>query len=189
MISLKNARIIDGIPSIIKKQPEVQALSYAVEKITDKEIWPRMAKLKIYADIDAAAEEVLDALAQELQVPAYNQNYEINVKRQLIKGTITYWTTAGCAQVVEDLCRTIFGDAEVLEWWSFGGASGTYKVKTTNPTVGATEVEEFKKVAESIKRISQHLISIDLELSVMGNIYAGGFINTGTTEILKEAST
>lgn len=187
MIRLKDARITDGIPSILRKKPEVQALSYAISKIRSKEIWTRISKLQIYANVDVADEEVLDAMAQELQVPAYRQSYAITIKRQLIKDAMPYWTTAGCAKVVEDLCKTIFGDAEVLEWWSFGGAPGTYKVKTTNPAVGAEEVEQFKKVAESIKRLSQHLINIDLELSVTGNLYAAGFINTCTTEILREA--
>lgn len=187
MISLRDARLTDGIPSIIRHQPEVQALSYAIGKISEKEIWTRISKLKIYADVDTAFEDVLDAMAQELQVPAYKQDYEITVKRRLIKDAIPYWTTAGCAQVVEDLCKTIFGDAEVLEWWEFKGTPGTYKVRTTNPAISAEDVEQFKKVAESIKRLSQHLVNIDLELSVTGCLYAGGFINTGTIEILKEA--
>lgn len=186
MIKLQDVVLLDGLPKIIRERPEVMALSSAVERVQRSEIWPRIAKLKIYPDIDAASENVLDALAQELQVPAYREDYDITVKRQLVKSAIPFWVTAGSAQVVEDLCKTIFGDAEVVEWWTSGSAVGTYKVRTTNPGINSENIAEFEKVAESVKRLSQHLVSIDLELSVSGEIHVGGFVMTGTTSTIKE---
>lgn len=187
MIKLRNARLTDGLPDILCEEPDVLALSYAVDRAFDKYVWTAMNKLAIYSDLESADENILDALALEFQVPAYRQDYDVGVKRKLVKGAMSYWTTAGNAQTVEDLCVIIFGDAKVLEWIDFEGEEGTYKVTTTNPEVSAGDIAQFEKVAESVKRLSQHLISVDLELSVFGDIYIGGFIETGTTEIIMGA--
>lgn len=187
MIKLNEASLLDGLPKVLSQLPEVQALSHAVDKAFEKYVWTATQRLRVYSNVDHADETLIDALAFELQVPAYRQDYDINVKRQLVKGAMSYWIMAGSAQAVEDLCNAIFGDAKVIEWFDFNGDEGTYKVTTTNPGVSAGDIAQFEKVAESVKRLSQHLISVDLELSVLGDIRIGGFLMTGTTETIKEA--
>ena len=188
MIKLKDARLLDGLPGVLSDTLEAKALSYAIDKVLKAEIWPRIERLKIYSGIDTASDDILDALAAELAVPSYSQSYNIDVKRELVKGAISYWQTAGSAQTVEDICRTIFGDAEVLEWFNFGGDPGTYKVLTSNPGVTGSDVKKFEAVAESVKRLSQKLISVTVALQATGDITFAGVFRSGTVEILREES-
>lgn len=188
MIKLKDARLLDGLPGALSGTLEAKALSYAIDKALKAEIWPRIERLKIYSGIDTASDDILDALAAELAVPSYSQSYNIDVKRELVKGAISYWQTAGSAQTVEDICRTIFGDAEVLEWFNFGGDPGTYKVLTSNPGVTGSDVKKFEAAAESVKRLSQKLISVTVALQATGDITFAGVFRSGTVEILREES-
>lgn len=188
MIKLKDAKLLDGLPRVLSGTLEARALSYAIDKFLKAEIWPRIERLKIYSGIDTASDDILDALAVELAVPSYSQKYGIDVKRELVKGALNYWITAGSAQTVEDICAAIFGDAEVLEWFNFGGDPGTYKVLTSNPGVTGSDVKRFEAVAESVKRLSQKLISVTVALQAAGDVTFAGVFRSGTVEILREES-
>lgn len=188
MIKLKDAKLLDGLPRVLSDTLEAKALSYAVDKFLRAEVWPRIERLKIYSGIDAADDEILDVLAAELAVPSYSQNYDIDVKRELVKGAISYWISAGSAQTVEDICSAIFGDAKVLEWFDFGGDPGTYKVLTSNPGVTGADVKKYEAVAESVKRLSQKLISVTVALQAAGDVTFAGIFRSGTVEILREES-
>ena len=188
MIKLKDARLLDGLPGMLASSLEAKALSYAIDKFLKAEVWPRIESLKIYSGIDTASDDILDALAVELAVPSYSQGYDIDVKRELVKGAISYWQTAGSAQTVEDICKAIFGDAAVLEWFEFAGDAGTYKVVTSNPGVTGADVKQYEAVAESVKRLSQKLISVTVALQAAGDVTFTGVFRSGTVEILREES-
>ena len=188
MIKLKDAKLLDGLPEILAGSLEAKALSYAIDKFLKAEVWPRIGHLKVYSGIDTASDDILDALAVELAVPSYGQSYDIDVKRELVKGAISYWQTAGSAQTVEDICKAIFGDAVVLEWFEFGGDAGTYKVVTSNPGVTGADVKHYETVAESVKRLSQKLISVTVALQAAGDVTFAGIFRSGTVEILREES-
>lgn len=188
MIKLKDSKLLDGLPGMLAGSLEAKALSYAIDKFLKAEVWPRIERLKIYSGIDAASDDILDALAVELAVPSYSQSYDIDVKRELVKGAISYWQAAGSAQTVEDICKAIFGDAVVLEWFEFGGDAGTYKVVSANPGISGADVKKYEAVAESVKRLSQKLISVTVALQAAGDITFAGVFRSGTVEILREES-
>lgn len=182
MISLKNARITDGLPQIVKADPKVQAMSAAIGKQTEKLI--EMAKsISVYACIDAAPERVLDLLAMEFRVPMYTvDGYTAEQKRSLVKSALSYWAAAGSGQAVEDICTQIFGDAEIVEWFEVSGrTAGTFRISTSNPNITEDNLGEFRKTVEAVKRLSAHLDQIDLQLSIDGDLMLGMGITTGST--------
>jgi phage tail P2-like protein len=183
MIKFKNATILDCVPGILADQPEIKALAAAVKTGMDKYI-SMIDAACIYSGLSTAPENILDVLAVELQVPAYKETYTLSVKRSLVTGALTWWLSAGSGQTVEDLCKTIFQDATLYEWFEYGADAGHFKISTTNPLVTSGNVDEFKRAATSVKRLSQHLDTVDLLLTCTADVYEGIIVRAGTISTL-----
>ena len=178
MIKLYDAKLIDSIPRIMAEQPWSRAISKAVEK-QHKRIIDFADRVMLYANIDI--------IAVEMKVQAYSENYNISLKRTLIKGAITYWSKAGTKKAVADICTDIFGDAEVQEWFDYGGRVGYFKVSTVNPSITEDNVNDFKSAIESVKRCSAWLETVELVLSTEAwTSYTGFAVHTADTLILTQ---
>lgn len=176
MIKLYDASILDGLPYILRQQPEVQALAYALKnfmgiiKSLYEQTW-------IFTDDSALTHEICDRLAVEWKVPQYSESYSLNVKRELVKNALSIYSNAGTKAAVESLVSTIFGSAEIEEWFEYGGEPGYFTIMTDNPDVNSGDVAEFKEAAERVKRLSAWLDEIVLALTVeTQKLYAGCFI-------------
>lgn len=165
MISLYNASILDGLPTIIKEQVWAQAMSKAVQKEMRKILdYAKVAPL--YAAVDMQKEQVLDLMAIDLRVHEYSQHFDIAVKRALIKESLARWSKAGTKSAVEELCNKIFGDSHVTEWYEYQGRPHYFKVTCTNSQITEKDLNDFKKAVESIKRLSSWLDGVELILQV-----------------------
>ena len=92
--SLKDARIRDGLPDIVANQDWVIALSGALG-ITHEKVIEYADNSQIYTAIDTISEELVDALALQLCSPYYDQNFELSVKREIVKNTLSWYMKAG----------------------------------------------------------------------------------------------
>lgn len=164
MIKLRDALLTDALPEIIGEQPWAKAMSTAI-RIQTRKLLDFADRVQLYAAVQIVPEQILDVMAYDLRVPQYSENYEIGVKRALIQGALTYWSKAGTKAAVEDICRDIFGDATVIEWFEYGADPGYFKVTTTNPEITEENVHEFRRVIESVKRLSAWLDRVELILS------------------------
>ena len=113
----------------------------------------RSDSARAYAAIATMPERVLDLLAVELRTPAYDENYSIRVKRALIEGTLVFYTQMGTPAAVNKIIETIFETGYIREWWEYDGDPYHFKAYTTNPAITSDDVEEFKRVLGSVKRL------------------------------------
>lgn len=180
MIKLRDAAIADGLPDVVAKEAWCIALGYAVQR--------QMRKILYYADlahtysaIDLLSDGLLDILAAELRTPQYLESYPVETKRNMVKGTLAYYATAGTKAALEAVCRDIFGSAEALEWYEYGGKPGYFRIQTDNPNTTDENVRDFIKVAEGVKRLSAWLDGIELVLTARQEIFAGSILHIGTT--------
>ena len=97
MINLQGSRFTDIMPKNLASQLETQAFAYALGRQIEK-LCAYADKVRIYAAVDSVPEKILDVLAAELRTPAYNQKFPIEVKRKLVKGTMSFY-------------------AHILAWW------------------------------------------------------------------------
>ena len=186
MIKLYDAKLTDSIPRIMAEQPWSRAISKAVEK-QHKRIIDFADRVMLYANIDNLSSEILDIIAVEMKVQAYSESYNISLKRTLIKGAIMYWSKAGTKKAVANICTDIFGDAEVQEWFDYGGRAGYFKVSTANPSITEDNVNDFKAAIESVKRCSAWLETVELVLSTDAwTSYTGFAVHTADTIILTQ---
>ena len=74
--SLREARIVDGVPRIVAGQEWVQALSEALGVLHEKTLDFADAS-QIYTALDTAPEDVLDALAVNWKIDWYDTDYTV----------------------------------------------------------------------------------------------------------------
>lgn len=164
MIDIRDALLTDSLPEIISTQPWAKAMAAAV-RIQVQQLLDLANRAQLYAAVREMPSNILDVMAYDLRVPEYSDSYEITVKRALVKGALTYWSKAGTKAAVEEICGDIFGDATVVEWFQYGADPGYFKVSTTNPSITDENVQEFRRVVETVKRLSAWLDRVELVLS------------------------
>ena len=182
MISLRDAKITNALPQILAKEPWAQAMAYAVNN--------QLARLLTYADgvmvlasIDKMPDTVLDVLAAELRLPYYDPTYSTTIKRELIRGGLQYWATVGTPEGLTKILINIFGDAEIEEWFEYGGEPGYFRILTTNPNVSGETLEQFRKTAQDVKRLSAWLEEVLVDLGLPNMVFTQGFALYDHTDI------
>lgn len=179
MIKLNGSRFTDILPDNLSDQAEVRALAHAVGRQVEK-LCAFADSARTYAAVAVMPEALLDALAVELRTPAYDEHFSVKVKRVLIEGTLSFYMTMGTPAAVNRIIETIFQSGFIREWYEYGGEPYHFKAYTTNPSITADDVEEFRRVMGSVKRLSAWLDEIVLALSTPpARVYAAHWIHTG----------
>lgn len=145
----------------IGHDPEIEAMAYAVllekQRILFAEIATRTMSM-----IDELPEYVLDFLAIELRTPAYSQDYSISVKRELVKGTLKFYSHLGTPWAVNWVIETVFGNGHIDEWFNYGGTPHHFRIEVNNDgTFRSLEgFDRFMYLVFSVKRLSSWLDEI-----------------------------
>ena len=188
MTKLHGSRFTEILPDNLAGNVEVQAFAYAVGRQIEK-ICEYADAARTYAAITTLPERVLDILAVELRTPAYNENFSIKVKRALIEGTMTFYMQMGTPSAVNKIIETIFEEGHIKEWYEYGGEPHHFKAYTTNPSITSEDVDEFRRVLGTVKRLSAWLDEIILDLSTpAAEMYVGHWIHTGDYIILNKVT-
>ena len=182
MISLRNAKMTDALPQILAKEPWAQAMAYAVNRQLNQ-LLTYADRVLIFASIDTMPDNILDILAVELRLPYYDQTYTTAVKRELIKGALQYWATAGTVESLSKILSNIFGDAEIEEWFEYGGDPGYFRIVTTNPNVTGDTLAQFTKTAQDVKRLSAWLEEVLVDIGIPNMTVSQGFAIYDHTDI------
>lgn len=74
-----------------EKSPEMQAISYALQKAVAMVI-EKAEKTKCFSDIDKLDEKTLDYFAVEQRAMYYSQMLPIEQKKAIIKNTLNWYT-------------------------------------------------------------------------------------------------
>lgn len=161
MIELKGSRFTQILPQNLSSQTRTQALAYAVGRQVDK-LLALADRMVIWADLDRVPEELLDCLAVELRTPAYSQDYPVETKRTLVRESLLFYARMGTPAAVDRLIQAIFGSGEIQEWYQYGGEPHHFRaaIGANGITIGPAELDAFRRVLASVKRLSSWLDSI-----------------------------
>ena len=188
MIKLSGSRFTDIMPDNLASQVETQAFAYAVGRQIEK-LCAYSDAARTYAAIATMPEWPLDYMAVELRTPSYDENYSIKTKRALIEGSLLFYAQMGTPAAVNRSIETIFQAGHISEWWEYGGKPYHFKAYTTNPAITSDDVEEFKRVLGTVKRLSAWLDEIVLDLSTPpAEVFVGHWIHTGDFITLQRAT-
>ena len=161
MINLIDACITDGLSDVYKDEPWVQAISYACKKMQEL-IFTFADRLHIWYHLDSASDVLLDILAIELRVVAYDTTLSHSKKVELIKNAFLQWSKAGTTEALEEIATIIFENAKVVEWYEYEGTPSHFKIQTTNPKITGTELEKLKEVVKDYKRLSTTIDEVEI---------------------------
>ena len=161
MIELKGSRFTQILPYNLAGQTRTQALAYAVGRQVDK-LLAMADRMVIWADLDRVPEPLLDYLAAELRTPAYSADYPVETRRTLVRQSLLFYAAMGTPGAVDQLIRAIFSTGQMEEWFEYGGEPHHFRatIGAAGVTIGPAELDAFRRVLSSVKRLSSWLDSI-----------------------------
>ena len=160
MIKLSGSRFTDIMPENLASQVETKAFAYAVGRQIEK-LCAYSDAARTYAAIATMPEWLLDYMAVELRTPSYDENYSLKTKRALIQGSLLFYTQMGTPAAVNRIIETIFETGYIEEWYEYDGDPHHFRAYVGDGgEVGPGELEEFRRVLSSIKRLSSWLDDI-----------------------------
>ena len=86
MIKLYDGQITDLLPEKIAKDVETRCLSSAIQQ-EHQRLLRQADRTRTLAVIDELPEKILDVLAVELRTPYYQEDMDVETKRNIIKRT------------------------------------------------------------------------------------------------------
>jgi phage tail P2-like protein len=135
----------------------------------------QIRKVLIFADPDSMEEPVCDLLALIFDVYAYEQSFEIAVKRKLVQGAILAKMEMGTAKAVQDILSTIYGTARIVEWFDYEGDPFHFKVEVDVSETGIKSgtVDSITQKVEQYQNVRSQMEEIHCSLQRSANAKIG----------------
>lgn len=161
MISLRDARLTDGLPHIVAAQSWVQILSSVYGELQGKML-ELLDEGMTFSEVDNCTEGMLDQMAVYLKIEWYDSSADLATKRRIVKTAIEIQRYAGTVKAVREQASSIYLDSEVEEWFDYGGTPGFWRLNvniTEAPAIYHT-IPEMEDLLGYTKRCSAHLEQI-----------------------------
>lgn len=167
MIKFQNGEMLDLLPVYFKEQADWIAFSYAL-KMAMGLLLEFANRTRMYAAIDEQPEEILDYMAVELRSQYYEESFDIEKKREVIKKTLPWYMKAGTKTSVDEMIETLFDSGRTIEWPDFSdgpGTPGTFDIETSG-LLTQDVYERLTKIIERQKDLTSHLRFISVRREV-----------------------
>lgn len=169
MIKYADGELINLLPTYFSEDTDIISLSYALKRGMSQLI--AFSKvISVYSNIQILPENLLDYLALELNVSYYSTEYLVPRKREIIENSIQIKMRAGTKHAVEELCESIFGSSEIVEWFDFKDkpVPGQFDVEiTSGQEMNEMFFNRFSLLIEQIKNASSHIRHINTRSPVV----------------------
>ena len=179
-MKLKDVDLYQMLPSFMKEDKFDKLLAEGMSNLFQK-LSTDMDRAVIIGYIDELNEGELDQLAEDWNVFWYLKSATLEQKRQLIKDSSLVFSKLGTVWAVERVMNNYLPESELKEWFEYGGNPHHFRFVTNNTDILQTDIDAFLYILEQIKRKSQWLEGIILELRAKGTMFPGvGFIEEST---------
>lgn len=179
MTKFDESSIEEILPANFKNEPEVRAISYAIQQQI-RRLSAKMKAARVYVAIDEMENEALDLLALELGSQYYEESLGIQEKREIVKNTLNWYMKSGTVSAVKELIEAVFGEGRVTEWFDFPAEEqvpGMFDVETES-TLTEDVLQEISEKIEKIKNVRSHLRYVKTIRRAKGNMKIGGMISS-----------
>ncbi len=123
--------LLASLPEALKQDPKMQALASSIADVLSKRM-DEIQSIEIYARIDELPSSLLDILAQDFKVDWWDANYTVEEKRRTLKESWRVHRILGTKAAVVTAISAIYPDAQVLEWWEYGGKPFHFRLLLDN---------------------------------------------------------
>ena len=124
-MTLEDLDLLQLMPELLRTDPVTIALCKAFEPVFAM-LTQEMRALLIYTHIDQLSGQVLDDLAWGWDVSWYDPTDTLEARRETIKTALQVFSRMGTAGALKQAVSAAFGDANVSEWWQYGGDLVTF---------------------------------------------------------------
>lgn len=163
-VKLRESNIDQVLPSWLAEKPEVKALGYAIMK-SNQRMLDLLEQSMVYAGIDHLPEKILDVLAIELRAQYYEEDFDVEKKRKIIKNALYLHSKAGTPEAVTQMIEYVFGGGVFEEWFEYGGEPYHFKVDTS--AILSEDInEKFTKLIRRVKNVRSHLDQIVIKRTI-----------------------
>ena len=140
-------------PPALRKSPDYWTLAQAVAPELDA-AFQAATQAEVLCRVDELPEDVLDALAYDLDMFWWRPDASIAEKREGIKQALATHRRLGTTQAVQDAVNTYLGGGVVEEWFNYSGAPYSFQIAAPNASIIANSLEAFLRVIDGVKRCS-----------------------------------
>lgn len=184
MIKFTEGGLIDIWP---EKDPEIQALSYALQQ-QFKKLKAYVDRTQCYSDVDDLDEDVLDYFAVEMRSMYYDQDLELEKKREIVKNTLRWHTHAGTVSAIKELISVIFREGTIKEWFEFEDGEalpGEFDI-LIKTQINEKIYKQFNTIIEKAKNVRSHLRHVSISYESKSTFYIGNMVKE--TKTIKPAN-
>lgn len=176
---LEDIKLLALQTQYMQSDPTTAALCAALDTQI-KQLNEDIKKILIYPNIDILGHELLDELAWQFGVNAYNTIFSLDVKRDLIHNALQTHKYAGTKYACEQVIKSVFGETSwIEEWFEYGGEPYYFNVRTTNPIVTDEMAEEFLRLLNAVKNVRSVLGAVIVEMQANMDLYVGCMVEVG----------
>lgn len=177
------------------KLTEIAAKSTLIDKTTkwiyesiDYAIKQQKSRImsKFFLNIDKLSETEIDYLLWEYHVDYIGENVTIENKRKLVKIAVVAHFNKGTLGSVKAICKILFGNAEIKEWFEYGGKPGYFKISTLGDLKNEKDYLKVLEVVNEYKNERSWLEALTFERSENFGKYIGIFSEKQVINILNE---
>ena len=176
MMDLKNLDVFKLLPPSLQEELDYKLFSRLGNKVLCRVI-DKIPYVQTCGDVKLLPEVILDNLSWELSVDFYDASLPLETKQGLIENAILFQMMKGTPKALEDMLGVIFDTSEVVEWFDYNGAPGTFKIKTTD-YVDSEKYSSIENVINVVKRNSSHLDSFILNRIIDTPLAISSYVHT-----------
>lgn len=185
MIKLKDITALDILPGVLKGDDKINAASYAMNK-TAELILNMIDNTSVYALLDELSEEIVDLLALEFRAQYYDTAASVEEKREAVKKALLWYRKAGTKSAVLELCKFIYGESAVLEWFEYDGRPYTFKIEILGEDrlIDTTGINNFILGVRRVKNTRSLLEAIIFHRKVNIKVHSGTATVSCTRQVI-----
>lgn len=185
MINIRDGTALDILPEALRKEPEIQAASFALHK-TAEMLLDKIDRAMVYAGIDILPEEIIDLLAEEFRAQYYDGTMSLQKKREAVKHAMQWYKKAGTLSAVHELVEFMYGEHKVHEWYQYAGRPYTFRVEIMGIDVLITDegMESFLSALQKVKNTRSLLEAIIFHREINLQAYSGVAVASYSRQVI-----
>lgn len=161
MKTIEDIKLIDTMPASLANDENVKAVAHALDRPL-QEIAKSVDVPAIYGSIDMLPSAVLDHLAVSWDATVWRDSWPVELKRSVLKTTISEKRKKGTVKAVKDALASISSAASIVEWWQTEpkGTPHTFTIYATQAdiegTIDAEMQEDVIALIDDAKPVRSH---------------------------------
>lgn len=119
--------MLKTLPSVLQRDKTTEALAEMTAEAMEARV-KENHKASVYINIDLQEEELLDILAKDFKVDWWSADYTLAEKRDILKNSWNIHRLLGTKAAVELAINSLYEEANVAEWFEYGGDPYHFRV-------------------------------------------------------------